>query len=324
VDKWSLDLLGTPDLNDLLAAVNDQLIDACSVHDPGLSSANRRVVGAGGKRLRPALTIATAGLGLADDQRVIDAAVAVELVQVGSLVHDDIFDQAVTRRGTSTINALEGPNEALLAGTVLLARSAAKAASAGQRVAQEVAHTVAQLCVGQLTETENLFDQTIGTYLFTIEMKTAALFSCACRVGAITGDVPDDHVDSLGEFGLNFGMAFQLVDDVLDLIGDPDLLGKPVKNDLPNGVLTMPVLLEIGARNPELLALLQRRGASDLQEAMSLVSDSVRIGETIEVARRYTDAAARAIEAIPGPEAVALAAFGSSYVDWAVDHFVAA
>ena len=326
VDKWSLDLLGTPHLSDHLAAVNDQLIEACSVHDPGLSSANLRVVGAGGKRLRPALTIATAGLGKAPDLRVIDAAVAVELVQVGSLVHDDIFDEAVTRRGTPTINALEGPNEALLAGTVLLARSASKAASAGQRVAQEVARTVAQLCVGQLTETEHLFDldQKIETYLLTIEMKTAALFSCACRVGAITGDVPEEHVGRLGEFGLNFGMAFQLVDDVLDLIGDPDLLGKPVRNDLPNGVLTLPVLLEIEARNPDLLPLLRRRGAADLEDAMSFVSDSARIGETIEVARRYTDAAARAIAGIPGAEAVALAAFGSSYVDWAVDHFVAA
>ena len=282
-------------------------------------------MGAGGKRLRPALTIATAGLGKAPDLRVIDAAVAVELVQVGSLVHDDIFDEAVTRRGRLTINALEGPNEALLAGTVLLARSAAKAASAGQRVAQEVAHTVAQLCVGQLTETQHLFDleQTIATYLFTIEMKTAALFSCACRVGAITGDVALECVDNLGEFGLNFGMAFQLVDDVLDLIGDPELLGKPVRNDLPNGVLTMPVLLELEAGNPDLLALLRRRETTDLEEAMRLVSNSGRIGETIQVAKGYADAAATAIEGIPGPEAVALAAFGSSYVDWAVGHFVA-
>jgi heptaprenyl diphosphate synthase len=97
-------------------------------------------------------------MGKVSDVRVIEAATSVELVQVGSLVHDDIFDEAQTRRGTPTINALEGPNEALLAGTVLLARAAAKAASAGQRVAQEVAHTVAQLCLGQLTETEHLFD----------------------------------------------------------------------------------------------------------------------------------------------------------------------
>ena len=326
MEQWSLDLLGVPHLSDHLAAVDDQLIEACSARDPGLSSANLRVVAAGGKRLRPALTIATAGLGQASDVRVIEAATAVELVQVGSLVHDDIFDEALTRRGTPTINAVEGPDEALLAGTVLLARAASKAASAGQRVAQEVAHTVAQLCLGQLTESEHLFDvaQSIETYLSTIEMKTAALFACACRVGAITGELPDDDVDSLGEFGLNFGMSFQLVDDILDLIGDPGHMGKPVGSDLQNGVLTLPVLLELGeARDGRLVQLLRSHQPSDLEQAASLVIASGRVDETLASARHFAANASRAISRMRRSEVEGLSRFASSYVDWALERFAA-
>jgi geranylgeranyl pyrophosphate synthase len=324
VEQWSLDLLGVPRLSDHLAAVDDQLIGACSAGDPGLSSASRRVVAAGGKRLRPALTIATAGLGQVSDVRVIEAATAVELVQVGSLVHDDIFDEALTRRGTPTINAVEGPNEALLAGTVLLARAASKAASAGQRVAQEVAHAVARLCLGQLTETEHLFDveQLNETYLSTIEMKTAALFACACRVGAITGELPDEDVDSLGEFGLNFGMSFQLVDDILDLIGDPDRMGKPVGSDLQNGVLTLPILLELTeARDGQLARLLLRRHPSDLERGARLVIASGRVDETKALARQFAANASTAISGMQGLEVENLSRFGSSYVDWALERF---
>ena len=236
---------------------------SCTVGAPDLTIPCLRVVAGGGKRLRPALTIAVADIGRVFDPHVVAAAVAVELVQVGSLVHDDIFDEAETRRGTPTINAVEGQNQALLAGTFLMARAAAEAATAGQQVASDVARTVALLCVGQATETQHLFDidQEIDRYLFTIEAKTAALFACSCRVGALSAGLPTDHVASFGEFGRNFGMAFQLIDDVLDLIGDPERLGKPVGVDLRSGVLTMPALLELA-----------RPAAGDLRRSCSVGS----------------------------------------------------
>jgi geranylgeranyl pyrophosphate synthase len=283
------------------------------------------VVAAGGKRLRPALTIAVASIGRVFDARVVAAAAAVELVQVGSLVHDDIFDGAQTRRGMPTINAVEGQNEALLAGTYLMARAAAEAAEAGQQVASDVARTVARLCVGQATETEHLFDigQEIDRYLFTIEAKTAALFACSCRVGALSAQFAEEHVNSIGEFGRNFGMAFQLIDDVLDLIGDPDRLGKPVGADIRSGVLTMPALLELAERRGgDLRALLLRRQPADLEQASRMIIDSGRIDEVIEVARRYAEEAAAAIAEVPG--ARALTKFPHSYVDWALEQFVAA
>jgi geranylgeranyl pyrophosphate synthase len=283
------------------------------------------VVAAGGKRLRPALTIAVAGVGQVFDARVVAAAVAVELVQVGSLVHDDIFDEAQTRRGTPTINAVEGQNQAVLAGTYLMARAAAEAVEAGQHVASDVARTVALLCIGQTTETEHLFDvgQEIDQYLFTIEAKTAALFACSCRVGALTADLPEDHVERFGEFGRNFGIAFQLIDDVLDLIGEPERLGKPVGADIRNGVLTMPALLGLAERHGgDLRALLLRRQHSDLEQASRMIIDSGHTEEVIEVARQYADDAAAAVGDIPG--AAHLSRFPSSYIDWALEQFVTA
>ncbi len=320
-----LDLLGSSDFGEHLETVGDRLAATCKVGAPDLTNPCLRVVAGGGKRLRPALTLAVADVGQAFDHRVVAAAVAVELVQVGSLVHDDIFDDAETRRGTPTINAVEGQNQAVLAGTYLMARAAAEAAAAGQLVASDVARTVALLCVGQTTETQHLFDirQEIDRYLFTIEAKTAALFACSCRVGALSAELPDEHVNRFGEFGRNFGMAFQLIDDVLDLIGDPDRLGKPVGADMRSGVLTMPTLLELAQPNGgDLRALLLRRQAADLEQASGMIVNSGRIDEVIDVARKYAAEASAAIADIPG--ASNLSRFPPSYLDWALQEFVAA
>ena len=320
-----LDLLGSSELEGHLDAVSDRLSATCKVGAPDLMHSCLRVVGGGGKRLRPALTLAVADVGKTFDPRVIAAAVAVELVQVGSLVHDDIFDEAETRRGTPTINAVEGQNEALLAGTYLMARAAAEAAEAGQQVASDVARTVALLCVGQTIETQHLFDvgQDIDRYLFTIEAKTAALFACSCRVGALCASLPNEAVNRFGEFGRNFGMAFQLIDDVLDLVGDPDRLGKPVGVDIRSGVLTMPALLELAqASGGDLRALLIRRQTADLELASRMIVNSGRIGEVIDVARSYAAVATEAIAEVPG--ASNLSRFPPSYLDWALEQFLAA
>jgi heptaprenyl diphosphate synthase len=322
----ALSLLDVPHLGDCLASVKEGLWEAGQADDPELEAANRRVLEAGGKRLRPALTIAAAWLAEVFDARVVAAGVAVELVQVGSLVHDDLLDLAATRRGIPTINAVEGPTDALLAGTLLLARAGDRAAFAGQRVAAEVARTVAVLCMGQTKESEHLFDldQQIPTYLATIEAKTAALFACACRVGGLVAGLPETEVEQLGEFGRNFGMAFQLIDDVLDLIGDAEPLGKPVGNDLRSGVLTLPVLLELQrAERTGIRRLLSRRDPADLGEVAALVEDAGHVDQTIELARTYAGSASVSVGELTGSGAEALVEFAPSYVDWALDSFAA-
>jgi heptaprenyl diphosphate synthase len=227
--------------------------------------------------------------------------------------------------GTPTINAIEGQDQALLAGTYLMARAGAEAATAGQQVASDVARTVALLCIGQTTETQHLFDigQDLQRYLFTIEAKTAALFACSCRVGALCAGLADEHVQRFGEFGRNFGIAFQLIDDVLDLIGDAERLGKPVGSDLRSGVLTMPALLVLtDPSGGDLRALLLRRQPADLDQASRMILNSGRIDEVIETARHYAAESAFAVTQVPG--ASQLAKFPSSYLDWALEKFVPA
>ena len=225
-----------------LESVTDRLDATCRVGAPDLDGSCLRVVAGGGKRLRPALTLTIADVGGVFDRRAISAAVAVELVQIGSLVHDDIFDNAETRRGMPTINARGRSERSASSGDLPDGTSGRRSRGAGNKLHQTSPDSVALLCVGQTTETQHLFDigQEIDRYLFTIGAKTAALFSCSCRVGALCAGCRTNMSTAFGEFGRTFGMAFQLIDDVLDLIGDPERLGKPVGADMRSGVLTMP------------------------------------------------------------------------------------
>lgn len=143
------------------------------------------------------------------------------------------------------------------------------------------------------------------------------------HVGALSAALPDEYVNDFGEFGRNFGMAFQLIDDVLDLIGDPDRLGKPVGVDMRSGVLTMPALLELARpTGGDLRALLLRREAADLEQASRMIVRSGRISDVIEVARQYADRAAATIAEVPGT--TTLSRFPPTYVDWALEKFVTA
>src|SRR5918994_508771 len=215
-------LFGIADLADRLTAVDQRIADALGRDGTVLAPAAARVASTGGKRLRPLLTIVAAALGDVFDDRVISAAAAVELVQVGSLVHDDILDRALTRRGQPTINAVEGLNHAVLAGDYILARAAELAASVSREAAALLADALGDLCEGQALELRDAFDpdRSIDDHVASIRGKTAALFACASRLGAHCGGVSPRNATALGRFGEAFGLSFQVLDDMLDLIGD--------------------------------------------------------------------------------------------------------
>jgi len=195
--ELSLDALagtfGIPDLRDRLAAVDARIAEALEGGGALLGEASVRVASNGGKRLRPLFTVVVAALGDTFDERVVNAAAAVELVQVGSLVHDDILDQADTRRGRPTINAVEGVNHAVLAGDYILARAAELAASVSREAAELVAVTLSELCEGQVRELRDIFDpdRSVDEHLASIRGKTAALFECSCRLGAECGGLTE-------------------------------------------------------------------------------------------------------------------------------------
>jgi heptaprenyl diphosphate synthase len=214
----------------------------------------------GGKRLRPALVVSAAtAVGGTDalTERVVDAATAVELLHLASLYHDDVLDSAPVRRGRPSVNALWGNHAAVLGGDVLLAHAYRVAADLGPAELQQLAHTLAAVCSGQIAESAARFDSArdVAHYDASIRGKTATLLSTACWLGASTAGAPPHAANALACFGMEVGVAFQIADDVLDLYGHALTLGKLAGSDLREGVFTLPVLMTL-QRDPALGRLL--------------------------------------------------------------------
>ena len=235
---------------DDLLRVEDRLRDAASADDVFLTEIATHLIAAGGKRVRPGFGIASAATALSVDAPASDdtvtGAVAVELVHLGSLYHDDVMDEADVRRTVDSVNARWGNLKAILAGDFLLARASELAASLGVEVAGLLAATIGRLCEGQLLELRHAFDvgRSEELYLRAIDGKTASLLGASCRIGGIVAGVPRDHVEALTTFGHSYGMAFQIVDDVLDLVSNESDLGKPAGHDIEEGIYTLPVLFD--------------------------------------------------------------------------------
>jgi geranylgeranyl pyrophosphate synthase len=322
-------LFGIADLPDRLDAVDERITTALGHDGALLGPAATRVAASGGKRLRPLLTIVAAATGEVFDDRVIDAAAAVELVQVGSLVHDDILDDAATRRGRPTINAVEGVNHAVLAGDYILARAAALAARVSQEAAGLIAGALGDLCEGQVLEMRDVYDpaRSVDAHLASVRGKTAALFECACRLGALCANLGAENTHALARYGDAFGMGFQVLDDILDLIGDEDRLGKPTGNDIASGVYTLPVLAALrGPDGDELRRALGAHGGApapdgggaDVDRAMDLVRRSGTIAEALTAADRYADDARRSVAHLNQTTVgEGLGQFPRTYATWA-------
>jgi heptaprenyl diphosphate synthase len=296
-------VLGLRGLEQDLARVEPMLVSAVAAGDPFLDQVATHLIRAGGKRLRPmlALAAATRGERSATEEDLLGS-VSIELVHLASLYHDDVIDEATMRRGTDSVNARFGNLMAIVGGDYLLARSAEIAASLGTEIAALLATTLGQLCKGQVAEVKTAFsvERTAEQYLEAIAGKTAALMASSCRIGALTGGAPRDEVEALTEFGRNFGMVFQLRDDVLDVLATDGELGKQPGQDLAEGVYTLPVLhaLEDPVIGPELATLLGSPLAQpERDKARAMVAASGGIAATVEVGRRFV---AEAEEAVAG------------------------
>ena len=298
------------------------LSDSVVTGDTFLDEVTTHLVRAGGKRLRPALAVASATGGQRTASREdLLGGVSVELVHLASLYHDDVIDEATVRRNVESVNSRFGNLVAIVAGDYLLARSAAIAASLGTEVAELLALTLGKLCRGQVAEVRSAFQvtRTREEYLDAVAGKTAALMAASCRIGALTGGVPRSEVEALTEFGQCLGMVFQLRDDVMDVVASEADLGKPPGQDLAEGIYTLPVLtaLEDPGTGPELRNLLGRRLAQpERDKARDIVAASPGIALTVGLGRRYVADATSATEGIASAELRAgLARLASSLLD---------
>lgn len=292
-------------MDDDLQRVEGALRVAATTDDDFLTEVASHLIPAGGKRLRPAFVIASAlaldPQGDADDavsEEMVRGGVAVELVHLGSLYHDDVMDDAETRRGIEAVNHRWGNLKAILAGDFLLAKASELAASLGTEVAELLAATIGRLCEGQVRELQLIYDvsRTEPQYLEAIRGKTAELYATSCRIGALISGSGRAEVDQLTDFGRAYGMAFQVVDDILDLVATDEQLGKPSGNDLREGVYTLPVIrmLADGHEVGELLGGQLEDEKRNRARAMVVGGD--HIATSIETANTYVDDALRALD----------------------------
>ena len=315
-------LLSLPALEDGLGRLEPELRAAVISGDGFLDEVTTHLIDAGGKRLRPCLAIAAAtGGGAAAGADDLQGAIAVELVHLASLYHDDVMDEATVRRNVESVNARFGNLVAIVAGDFLLARSAEIAASLGTEVAGLLANTLGRLCQGQVSEMRSAFStgRSEEEYFAAIAGKTAALMATSCRIGALTAGRPRTDVEALTTYGQRFGMLFQLRDDVLDCVASEEELGKPAGQDLAEGIYTLPVLraLQDPETGRELRPLLgQPLDQPERDKARAIVAGSPAIEATLAVGRRYAGEAEEAAEAVPGRELGAvLGALAHSLLD---------
>jgi heptaprenyl diphosphate synthase len=293
-------LLDLPNLDGDLARLEEALHRAVVSEDPFLTEVAGHLLSAGGKRLRPALAVAAAAAGgVTATADVLQGGVSVELVHLGSLYHDDVMDEAASRRGVESVNARWGNLVAILAGDFLLARASEIAASLGTEVAGLLAATIGRLCEGQVSELKTAFSpaRTEAEYLTSIGGKTASLMAASCRIGALTAGLPRPQVDALTTFGDAVGMVFQIRDDVLDVVGTDAQLGKPAGQDLVEGTYSLPVIRALAdpEAGPELRALLGRPlDGPERDKARDIVRSTTGVDEALALGRRYAEAAAAA------------------------------
>lgn len=293
------------------------LREVVSVENSFLSDVSRHLIDAGGKRIRPILSITSALAGGAEvTKEVLLAGIAVELVHLASLYHDDVMDNASQRRNVESVNSRWGNLVAIVAGDYLLAKAAGIAAGLGQEIAELLADTLAELCSGQILEVQTAFnlERTEEAYLGAISGKTASLMATSCRIGALAADLERDHVDAVTSIGRSLGMVFQLRDDILDLIADEQTLGKEPAQDLLEGIYTLPVIVALQEPGAEKLRTLLSYSMSPeaVQNAVGLVTASGGIRAAWKVAQDYAQESikrSKSINSILGSELGAMARY---------------
>jgi len=291
-----------------LELVEERLYTVTSSHVGFLTQVAQHLL-PGGKRYRPLLAQVAAELGPEPGPRAVEAGVAVELVHLGSLSHDDVIDEAASRHWRPSVNANWSNTVAILGGDFLLARASEVAAPLGEEAVALLAGTYATLCEGQVLELELTGETEHGAaeYFAIIEAKTASLIRTSARLGALAAGADRDVIEGVSSWAWEMGIVFQMTDDVLDLVGTEETLGKPAGSDVAEGVFTLPVLYALkGPQGPQLSRLLS--GPRPYPEAtVSQVIDAVEAGgyvdEVLSEAATRLKKANTAIDDIPPSEA---------------------
>lgn len=275
-----------------------------------VSEAIGHLLGSGGKRIRPSLALLAGRLYPADLQKIVSLAAAVEMLHTATLVHDDVVDGSLLRRGSPTLNARWSPGATILTGDYVFARAADLAAQTDNvRVMQIFARTLMTIVSGELRQqfSDNERRQTREDYFKRIYAKTASMFELATEASGVLIKAREDEIKVLKDFGHDLGLAFQIMDDVLDLIGDASQVGKPVAHDLREGIVTLPVIdylsLQPDDRRVDEMLANGRRDDAYVLPIVESVRASGAIEQAVEEARGYIRRAQSALRYLPASEA---------------------
>jgi heptaprenyl diphosphate synthase len=290
------------DLADVEAELSRYALDSATL----LGEASNYLMAAGGKRLRPAFVLLSGKMFGGSLDRLVPLAVAIELIHMATLVHDDVVDNADLRRKLPTVRAEWGDAIALYTGDYLLAQALMIIAKCGhEQISRILAEVSVSMCQGEIEQidTAGRIDQGVRTYLRRIKRKTALLIAACCLIGALTGGADRSSARHMRQYGYFLGMAFQITDDILDFEGSEDVFGKPVGNDLRQGIFTLPAIYALNDQQlgPQLAALIliQDKEDADWDAALSLIKQSGSLDKSRMVCNHYLQKAKQQLLFLP-------------------------
>jgi len=302
IDAW----LKCPEVNKDLRLIEKRLISAVECADSLVNEVCSHLIKGGGKRLRPALVLLGGQFGDRHDPLLLEIAIAVELLHTATLYHDDIIDEGSTRRTRPTANKVWGNQMGAFAGDYLLARATHLFAVAGDKINQSVSRAISSIWGGQMREIQGAhnFTHSEGVLLDIIDKKTATLFELSCHLGAQLSRASPARVRKLAEFGRNVGIAFQLTDDVMDIITPETRLGKHRGMDLKAGVCTLPVHYTVRSRNAagdRMRSILSKTKLTqhEVNEALAILLENDSIARTLDTAKEFIKKAKCNIKQLP-------------------------
>lgn len=279
----------------------------CSDHEL-LTEASLHLLKAGGKRIRPVFVLLSGKFGTYDIEQLKRIAVPLELIHMASLVHDDVIDDAETRRGQLTVKAKWDNRVAMCAGDYMYGQALMVATELEQpEIHRILSKAMVEMCIGEMEQIRDFFNanQTIRKYMLRIRRKTALLIAISCQLGAIAAQAEPKIGNALYRFGYNVGMAFQIRDDVLDLTGTEEQIGKPPGNDIRQGNLTLPVIFALQDRKTreplldEIDRIHRLNGETDVTAALEWIRNSDGIQRAEQLANRYIDKALAVLKQLP-------------------------
>ncbi|MDP3879556.1 MAG: polyprenyl synthetase family protein [Dehalococcoidales bacterium] len=288
-----------------LTRVEDRLVAVSQADYPRLSELLDYSLKSNGKRIRPILTLMSGQFYDYNLELLLPMATAVEIMHTATLVHDDAIDNSQTRRGRRTVYSLWGAEKAVLLGDYLFAEAGALTASTGNlRVIKLFARTLKTISSGELSQSFSAFDleQSRSQYMQRVTQKTASLFCMSTESGAALSQAPEASIQILIEYAHNLGIAFQIVDDILDFIGTEEELGKPTGSDLAQGTITLPSILLLERYpedNPVKRLFRDHDDRENIKQAIEMVRDSSIIQECYQVASEYSAQACRNLKQLP-------------------------